>query len=72
MPATKTTKGLKLPCPKCGEADACITLRLADMNELTCQECDTEFTLEEVQEFIALWTPLITWIHQAPEPKEKP
>ena len=70
MIATKTTKGLTLPCPKCGEVDACITLRLADMNELTCQECNTEFTLEEVQDFIDRWTPLIAWINQAPEQKE--
>jgi hypothetical protein len=63
-PATPV-RSIQLPCPQCGEAQANISLGLADFG-LTCHECDAEFTIEEVRGFIARWTPVIRWLDDAP------
>ncbi len=63
------TKSILLPCPRCGEADACFKLLLSDLDgdeALECQECGTSFGIAEVRSIIAKWSPVIAWIDQAP------
>ncbi len=62
----KTSKGLYLPCPCCGEEEASINLCLADMESFKCVECDGEFTLEYIHTFIAKWSRVAAWIESAP------
>ena len=71
MPDTNTTteRGLQLPCPCCGEANANVSLHLDDCETFTCRECDAEFTTEDVKQFIARWQPVLAWIDQAPATK---
>jgi hypothetical protein len=63
---TETTKGLLLPCPLCGEADATLSLNLAEPTELHCQECDADFTTADVRNLIARWQPVLAWIDTMP------
>jgi transcription elongation factor Elf1 len=56
---------LLLPCPKCGEAEASMSLNLAD-GTFTCQECECEVTAEEVRGIIAKWRKVLAWVDAAP------
>jgi uncharacterized protein (DUF983 family) len=60
------SRGILLPCPHCGESEATITLNLSDMETMTCQECDAEFTTDDVRNIIAKWTPVLKWLDAAP------
>ena len=60
------TRGVALPCPKCGEESATIDLNLADADTLHCQECDTTFSVMDVKSLIARWTPILAWIDAMP------
>ncbi len=67
--ATKTAKGVQLPCPCCGETMANISLHLASIGEgeeFTCGECDTNFSIADIKEFFVKWTPVLAWIGQIP------
>lgn len=58
--------GLLLPCPRCGQAEASVTLYLADLDTLECGDCGEEFTLDEVRALVERWGRIIAWIDQAP------
>jgi len=58
-------RGILLPCPCCGEPEATIDLTLAT-RVLHCQECDTEFTTQDVANLIAKWQPVLAWLQQMP------
>ena len=64
------SRGLLLPCPRCGEAEATIHLYLSDMETLYCADCEEEFSVADVQTFIAKWAPVLAWINQAPTATE--
>ncbi len=62
---TTTAKRCLLPCPCCGENSACISLHLANAT-FTCGECETDFTIDHVREFIRKWGPVLKWVEQMP------
>jgi len=59
-------KGLTLPCPKCGEAEASIALNLDDLDTCHCLACDEEFTLGEIRDLIAKWQRVLRWVELFP------
>jgi hypothetical protein len=61
-----TTKGLTLPCPRCGEPSAIIDVRLADVSVCTCQECSEEFGTGEVRTLIEKWGRVLAWLDAVP------
>jgi hypothetical protein len=62
-----TTPGLLLPCPMCGNQEAVIHLNLADADGCKCQECDEEFTIDDVRGLIEKWTKVIKWVEMMPQ-----
>lgn len=61
-PALTARRGFPVSiCPKCG-VDACIHVGLRDVNDLRCNECGEDFTLDEVRAFIECWTPILRWL----------
>ena len=69
--ATKALPCLQLPCPKCGEQQANISLNLWSLDDqaagnFTCHECDGEIALDEVRDLIARWSKVIAWIETIP------
>jgi uncharacterized protein (DUF983 family) len=63
---TPPTKGLLLPCPKCGEADAVIRLNLAEPDCFLCDDCSEEFSAADVRAFIARWEKVLAWVATIP------
>lgn len=55
-----------LPCPKCGEDGACITLDLSDLETCHCPECDGDFGLGDVRDLISKWSAVLKWVDAAP------
>ncbi len=64
---------LGLPCLYCSDTD-CVTLDLSDMSgeeALACGQCDTKFSLADVQAKLDAWLPVLAWTALAPMlPKE--
>lgn len=56
-----------LPCLLCGEADASVSLDIADMQTVKCNACDGETTIDDIRETLATWRRVIDWVDQAPE-----
>jgi len=54
----------KLPCPRCGD-DCAVWLALDDLS-LRCHECDAEFDVGVVRDFINRWAPVLVWLDSAP------
>jgi hypothetical protein len=63
-------RGLKLPCPCCGEREATITLDLADFS-CTCEACGDTFSAEtacrKIGEALARWEAMVEWMNLAGE-----
>ena len=68
-PAT-TARGFGLlRCPLCGNAEANISIDLANLtadDACKCPECGETFSLDTVRESIAAWQRVLTWIDTAP------
>lgn len=56
---------LQLPCPMCGEPQANLCLSLVDQS-MTCQECEDEFTIADVENLISRWRPALAWLRAMP------
>lgn len=56
---------MTLICPKC-LTDACITLDLDDGDTLRCNDCEEEYTVEDVSALVESWSKLLPWIKQHP------
>lgn len=71
MTCTKTAKAITMPCPKCGNEEAGIEVRLWCLDEgddvFRCTECEEEFGREAIRELVRKWTKLLAWIDQAPD-----
>lgn len=67
MANIETQRGLRLPCPKCGEEAARIALHLSDMETFRCEECEEEFTAADMVELVKRWAPVLKWIETAPK-----
>ena len=63
---TTTSKGLQLPCPRCGAADANISVALNDPDTFTCHECDAEFSRGDIEAIMARWVKVLGWIDTMP------
>jgi hypothetical protein len=63
---TAAKKGFgSLPCPKCGQ-DTNIKMYLDDLHTFACPECDDEFTADDVRQFLAKWSRVLSWLDSAP------
>ncbi len=65
--ADQTTKrgfGM-LPCPLCG-AEAVIAVSLDDVSEFCCGECEEPFPRTQVEDFIAKWAHVLSWLDCVP------
>jgi transcription elongation factor Elf1 len=65
---TTAATGILLPCPCCGDAEASISLNLAD-GTLKCNVCDADFDLDFVRLLISKWTRVVAWIGAMPKDK---
>jgi hypothetical protein len=66
MADTTTGRGLLLPCPQCGEPNACMLLDLSEGDRFSCQENDCEFRADDVRDLIKRWGPVLAWVEQMP------
>lgn len=51
-----------LPCPMCGEANASITLDITDLDTLHCADCEADYTVDDVTNFVAKWKSVLQWV----------
>ena len=61
-----TTRGFAVACIHCGET-GCVRTDLSDLSQFVCTSCDTEFTADDVREFVRQWAKVLAWIDTAPE-----
>jgi hypothetical protein len=52
----RASRGVLLPCPKCGKDEVQIQLDLDDLRTCTCRECGEDFTLDDVRDLIEKWS----------------
>ena len=63
-------RGFKVCCLACGEQGG-VRIYLDDMAGLfQCNECEAEFTPEEIRERIAGWEAVLAWVESAPAIEE--
>ncbi len=69
--ATKTVKGFRVTCPKCGDPEATIRLNLNDLSQIECNSCDESFSArqaaKEAAENARRWEAVARWIEMAGE-----
>lgn len=64
--STEKARGFgPLPCPRCGQ-DAVINLSLDDLQVFNCNECNEEFSREELETLITKWCQVFAWLDLAP------
>jgi transcription elongation factor Elf1 len=66
LTCTTPARGMTLPCPRCGEANASFDLNLADGDTLHCQDCDENFSVEEIRDLVKRWGRMLAWIDSMP------
>jgi predicted RNA-binding Zn-ribbon protein involved in translation (DUF1610 family) len=64
--AEPASRGILLPCPKCGEMQATLDFNLADGVTFHCQDCDDTFEADDLRERIAAWTRVLAWVDAMP------
>jgi transposase-like protein len=73
VPATPAN-GIQLPCPRCTETNANITLRLADPqadNAFCCEECGESFGRADIEAIVRRWVPFFRWLDAMPAAVEE-
>jgi hypothetical protein len=75
MTATKTLPCVQLPCPRCAEPSANISLQMwtledQDGENFVCAECNETFSLNTIRELVRCWGPMVAWLEQIPTPPE--
>lgn len=68
---TKTLNAVRLPCPRCGQQEAGISVNLWTLNDpqdnnFTCGECGEHLSINEVLSLIEQWQKLLKWLEQLP------
>jgi uncharacterized protein (DUF983 family) len=63
---TLSERGLTLPCPRCGQAEATFAVRLTDPSEVTCEDCEEDIAVDELRDLIRKWQPICVWLHTFP------
>lgn len=57
---------MQLPCPKCGEGIANITVDMGTGADFRCLECDGEFTRADLEALMAKWKLAFAWLDAMP------
>lgn len=57
--------GITLPCPRCGESEAEIELRLWS-KDYHCTQCNADITHDEMRGMLAAWSKIIAWVDTMP------
>lgn len=64
-------KAISMPCPKCGNEEAGIQVCLWALDDhdaqFKCVECEDEFGVNQIREFVRKWSKLLAWIDNAPD-----
>ncbi len=67
--APTVSRGFKgLPCIKCGEVD-CLAIDLHDLtgdDAIRCCQCDTAYSLADVNDLVNRWDAVLQWVSNAP------
>lgn len=71
-PAPKGLPCVQLPCPCCNEGIANVSVYLWTLDQpsepnFCCNECNTEFSLDDVRTFIKRWGTFLRWLEQIPD-----
>ena len=70
---TLAHRPILLPCPRCMEQEANISLYLGDLGsgytELKCNECEEAFSIGDIRNLFDRWVPVLRWIDSAPFPQ---
>lgn len=61
---SKTTRGFKAPCPKCGNTN--MQVYLADVEQLHCPDCEEDIALEDIRALVEGWAPVLKWLDAVP------
>ena len=73
--ATKTAKGFKVQCPKCGDPDAVVRMNLNDLREIECTSCGETYSAREAAETAAesarRWAAVARWVDMAADAMEE-
>lgn len=58
-----------LRCPLCGEAEAPIAVLLnqLDCQQFRCETCNSEFSIEDLEDTIAKWQKVVLWVRSVPQ-----
>lgn len=67
--ATRASKGFKVTCPFCGDAESTVKLDLNDLKACVCSSCDEEFSpaaaREKAAELLSRWEAVCRWVDLA-------
>lgn len=58
-----------LVCPHCAEQEASVSVLLnqLDCQQFRCEECNTEFSIEDMEAMIGRWQKVIQWVKSVPQ-----
>lgn len=64
-----TPKGITLPCPACREEECVFSVDLYRLDDtaFTCQECNEEFTFDQMRNIVNRWSFFLTRVSQMAE-----
>jgi len=66
MATQQTKRGFpRARCLWCSEDDS-VVMNLADVTAFRCQECEAEWTVEDVAQIVSDWQRVLAWVDQAP------
>ena len=69
--ATRTVKGFKVLCPKCGDPEATIRMDLNNLSEVECSSCSETFSAREAARLMTAaarrWEAVARWVEMAGE-----
>lgn len=67
----KKRKAIWMPCPRCGNGEVGISVRLDCLDggddAFECEQCSETFSISDIENLIAKWSKLLSWIDAAPD-----
>lgn len=64
-PMIPARHGFALDCLHCGHADS-VTVNLSDVLNFTCDECDANYSVDDVRRILGRWNAALGWLLTAP------
>ena len=69
----KTLPCVQLPCPRCGEPSANVSVQLWTLDDpegenFHCGECEGTFSRADLDALIRRWPPVLKWLDAVPTP----